>query len=165
MFRASRLWRLGAMALIVALPGAALAGQKHPGYARTVDDLRLARTLLQRANTSQVADASQDEVSLTIASIESALKEIDQEIGAGGAKPHALPRIPARMPWADRLADSLRLLERAEEECSREKDGAGTQGLQARVLGHLENAHTRLSVAVETVNFDYSARNTPTRND
>jgi hypothetical protein len=48
MFRNSNVCRLGAMALVLSLPGTALAGQKHPGYARTIDDLRFARALLQR---------------------------------------------------------------------------------------------------------------------
>ena len=33
------------------------------------------------------------------------------------------------------------------------------------VLTQLDQAHTRLTVAIQTVNFDYAARNMPTRND
>ncbi len=50
------------------------------------------------------------------------MAEIDKEIGAEGKKPHDLPRIDARMPWADRLAKSLKLLEMAQQDCSTEKD-------------------------------------------
>jgi hypothetical protein len=50
-------------------------------------------------------------------------------------------------------------------ECSREKDDSGYAGLQARVMSRLDHAHDRLRVAIDTVNFDYSARNLPTRND
>ena len=165
MFRTPNMCRLGALALVLSLPGTALAGQKHPGYARTRDDLRLARMLLQRTNQAQALDGSQDEVSLTIGYIDAAIEELDKEIGTEGKKAHALPRIDARMTWPDRLTTSLRFLEAAQAECRTEKDSSGDSGLRARVLDELDHAHTRLVVAVETKNFDYSARNIPTRND
>ena len=165
MFRTSKMCRFGAMALILSLPGTALAGQKHPGYVRTMEDLRWARALLQRTNEAQTLNGQQDEVSLTIANIDGAMAEIDKEIGVEGKKPHDLPRIDARMPWADRLTKSLKLLEMARQDCSSEKDNSGDGGLRARVLDQLDHAHTRLRVAVETKNFDYDARNLPTRND
>ena len=165
MFRITKMCRFGAMALVLSLPGTALAGQKHPGYMRTMDDLRLARALLQRTNQAQTLNGSQDEVSLTIGNIDAAMAEINQEIGADRKKPRDLPRIDARMPWADRLSKSLKLLELAEQDCSTEKDKSGESGLRARVLDQLDHAHTRIRVAVETKNFDYDARNLPTRND
>jgi hypothetical protein len=165
MFSSSKMCRFGAMALFLSLPGTALAGQKHPGYARTMDELRLARALLQRTNEAQVADGSQDEVSLTIGNIDTSMAEISQEIGEQGKKPHNLPRIDARMPWAERLAKSLKLLELAQQDCSTEKDNAGDSGLRARVLDQLDHARTRITVAIETKNFDYNARNMLTRND
>jgi hypothetical protein len=165
MFRSSKMCRFGAMALVLSLPGTALAGQKHPGYARTMDDLRLTRALLQRTNEAQALDGSQDEVSLTIGNIDASMEEISQEIGAQGKKPHSLPRIDARMPWAERLARSLKLLEMAKQDCSTEKDNVGDGGLRARVLDQLDHAHTRITVAIETKNFDYNARNMLTRND
>ena len=165
MFRITKMYRFGAMALVLSLPGTALAGQKHPGYMRTMDDLRLARALLQRTNQAQTLNGSQDEVSLTIGNIDAAMAEINQEIGADRKKPRDLPRIDARMPWADRLSKSLKLLELAEQDCSTEKDKSGESGLRARVLDQLDHAHTRIRVAVETKNFDYDARNLPTRND
>lgn len=165
MFRTSKMCRLGAMVLVLSLPGTALAGQKHPGYMRTMDDLRLARLLLQRTNEAQTLNGSQDEVSLTVSYIDAAMAEIDKEIGAEGKKHHALPRIDARIPWADRLTSSLKWLETAQQDCRTEKDNSGDSGLRAQVLDQLDHAHTRLTVAVETKNFDYTARNIPTRND
>jgi hypothetical protein len=165
MFRTTKMCRYGAMALVLSLPGTVLAGQKHPGYMRTMDDLRLARALLQRTNQAQTLNGSQDEVSLTIGNIDAAMAEISTEIGAGRKKPHDLPRIDSRMPWADRLSKSLKLLELAEQDCSTEKDKSGESGLRARVLDQLDHAHTRITVAIETKNFDYDARNLPTRND
>jgi len=165
MFRTSKRCLFGAMALVLSLAGTALAGQKHPGYMRSMDDLRLARALLQRTNEAQTLDGSQDEVSLTIANIDGAMAEIEKEIGVDRKKPHSLPRIDTRMPWAERLSKSLKLLELAEMDCGKEKDNPGDLGLQARVFNLLDQAHTRITVAIETKNFDYNARNMPTRND
>jgi hypothetical protein len=120
---------------------------------------------LQRTNEAQNLNGEQDEVSLTIANIDGAMAEIDKEIGVEGKKPQALPRIDARMPWADRLTKSLKLLEMARQDCSTEKDNSGDGGLRARVLDLLDHAHTRITVAIATKNFDYNARNLPTRND
>jgi hypothetical protein len=155
----------GAIALTLCLSGTAVAGRKHPGYLRTIDDLRVARALLQRTNEAQTLKGSQDEVSLTIANIDGAMADIDKEIGADRTKSHDIPRIDPRMPWAKRLSESLSLLEKAQQDCSKEKDDAGDLGLQARVLDRLDQAQTRITVAIETINFDYSARNLPTRND
>jgi len=130
-----------------------------------MDDLRLARALMQRTNQAQSVNGSEDEVSLTIANIDSAMAEINKEIGADRKKPHDLPRIDARMTWAERLSESLRLLERARQDCSNEKDNSGNAGLLTRVSDQLDQAHTRITVAIETKNFDYNARNLPTRND
>lgn len=165
MFRMSKMCRFGTMALVLSLPGTALAGQKHPGYDRTMDELRIARALLQRTNEAQTLNGSQDEISLTIANIDGAMAEIEKEIGTNGKKPRAVPRIDARMPWADRLAKSLKLLEMAQQDCGMEKDKSSDGGLRARVLNQLDDAHTRITVAIATKNFDYNARNMPTRND
>jgi hypothetical protein len=165
MFRTSKLCRFGALALVLSLPGTILAGQKHTGYDRTMDDLRWARALLQRTNEAQTVNGSQDEISLTIANIDGAMAEIEKEIGPEGKKPRAVPRIDTRMPWADRLAKSLKLLELAQQDCRTEKDNSGDGGLRARVLNQLDDAHTRITVAIATKNFDYNARNLPTRND
>ena len=165
MFRKSKFCRCGVLALTLCLSGTALAGQKHPGFVRTEDDLRLARALLQRKSTNLPEDGSQDEVSLTIANIDNALAQIDEEVGADHKKPRAVPRINPHMAWGERLAESMRLLEKAEQDCSKEKENGSDAGLHERILSLLEQSHTRLTVAIQTKNFDYTARNLPTRND
>jgi hypothetical protein len=165
MFSTSKLCGFGALALVLSLSGTARASHKHPGYMRTMDDLRLARALLQRTNEGQTVNGSEDEVSLTIGNIDGVMAEIEKEIGADRKKPRAVPRIDARLSWAGRLSESLRLLEKAKQDCSKEKDNAGDPGLQARVFNLLDQAHTRMTVAIETKNFDYNARSLPTRND
>ncbi len=165
MIRTSKVCLFGAMALALSLSCTALAGQKHQGYLRTMDDLRLARALLQRTNQAQNVNGSEDEVSLTIANMDGAMEEMNKVIGADRKKPHDIPRIDSRMSWAERLAESLRLIEMARQDCAREKDNSGDSGLQARVFNLLDQAQTRISVAIETKNFDYSARDLPTRND
>jgi hypothetical protein len=164
-FRTGKFGSLGLICLLLSLPSSAFAGHSHPGYDHAVDDLRLARALLQRPDGAQHPNEWQDEVSLTVGHIDMAVKEIEEGVGASRSKPHDLPRIDPHMTWAERLDQSLRLLERAEWDFAKEKDDAASAGLKGRIFDLLDQAHTRLSVAIQTVNFDYSARNIPTRND
>jgi hypothetical protein len=165
MLSTSKLFQIGAICLVLCLSGTVMAGQKHSGYSRTMDDLRLARTLLQRPGQEPVINGSEDEVSLTIGNIDAVMAEIEKEIGPDRKKSRALPRINPRMKWGERLNESLKLIEMAELDCNKEKDGPSDAGLQARVFNLLDQAHTRMTVAIETINFDYNARNLPTRND
>lgn len=165
MSRTPYLRPMGLICLLLSLPAGAFAGRNHPGYQHAVDDLRLAQALLQRSNIAPASNGWQDEVSLTMGNIEDAMKEMDTAVVRGHGKPSELPRLDARMPWAERLNQSLRLIERAELDCSKEKDDSGNAGLKGRVFDLLDQAHTRLSVAIQTVNFDYNARRLPTRND
>lgn len=165
MLRKVMLCQCGAIAVVLFLSGTVRAGQKHLGYARTMDDLREARVLLQRTSQVTAVDGSQDEVSLSVGYIDAAMADIYKTTGEQGEKPSEVPRIDARLPWAKRLSRSLKLLERAQLDCNGEKDTGGSDGLRSRVLDQLDHAHSRLSVALQTVNFDYSARNMSTRND
>lgn len=151
--------------LLLLLPASAFASHGHPGYQHAMDDLRLAQLLLQRSDIAPAGNGWHDEVSLTMDKIEEAMKQLDAAVGGDRGKPSDLPRVDARMAWAERLNQSLRLIERAEMDCSREKDGSGNAGSKALIFDLLDQAHTRLSVAIQTVNFDYSFRHLPTRND
>ncbi len=164
MLRSSKLCLNIAIALVLSFPCAALAGQKHQGYVRVLDDLRMARALLQRTG-DQNQNGPQDEVSLAIANIDGAIDEINKEANVKGGSSRDLPAIDAHMQWADRLSTSMRMLDKAMLDCSKEKDNPGNAGLQAKVLSRLDRAHDRIRVAIDTVNFDYTARNLPTRND
>jgi hypothetical protein len=171
MLRTLKVCSLAAILLALTLPAAAFPGLKHkaPNSSRTVEDLRLARALLQRSNEpnslpNSLNDA-QDEVSLTMANIDKALAEIDQEGVSAQKNPRTTQRIDPRMLWREHLAESLRLVEQAQLDCVKEKAIAGNADLHARVMAQLDEARTRIAVAIQTVNFDYSARNLPTRND
>ncbi len=124
----------------------------------------MVRALLQRANNVSTVDGSQDEVSLAISSIDGAISEINKEAPAGNKQPDA-PKIDSRMHWSDRLSMSFKMLDRAMFDCSKEKDNSGKTEVQSRVLASIAQAHDRIRVAIDTVNFDYSARNMDTRND
>jgi hypothetical protein len=165
MIRTSKLCQFGALALSLSLAGTVLAGHKQRGYVRTLDDLRLARMLLQRSNPTEAADESLDEISLTTSNIDNMISEINQGIGADRKKTPAVPQINTRLTWPERLTESLRLIQKAKLDCSSEKEKSGDDGLRFRILTQLEDAQSRLTVAVETVNFEYDARSVPTRND
>jgi hypothetical protein len=142
-----------------------MAGQKHAGYVRGLDDLRTARALLQRPNEAQAPSGLQDEVSLALTSIDEAIAQINTVSPDNGKKSHDVSGIDAHTKWSKRLSMSFRMLEQAKLDCAKEKDNSGDAGLQARVQGLIDQAHDRIRVAIDTVNFDYSARSLPTRND
>lgn len=161
MFTMLKRCSMGAIFLLLALPGGSFAGQNHAGYSHAMDDLRLARTLLQRPAGIQPVSDSPDEVSLAIGNIESAMKQIDPLIGPN--EKNQVPKVDPHMPWVERLTECLRLLDHAELSLANQKTSEGAAGVKARVFDLLDQARARLSVAVETVNFDYSSRHLPTR--
>jgi hypothetical protein len=165
MFRTTRIGLIASFGLFIALPGATFAKQHHVGYVRTLDDLRTARALLQRTEKVSTAEGSQDEVSLAISNIDGAIAEIGKEAVLKGKNAQEPVKVDARMTWSARLSASMRSLDRAKLDCSKEKDSAENAGMQARVLATIDRAHDRIRVAIDTINFDYSARNMPTRND
>ncbi len=165
MFRTMRMGLLAAIALTLSLSYAAWAGQKHLGYVHALDDLRTARALLQRTGDAQIPNGSQDEVSLALANIDEAIAQINTESPDNGKKSHDVSAIDPHTKWSKRLSMSYRMLDQAKQDCGKEKDDSGNAGLQARVQGLIDQAHDRIRVAIDTANFDYSARSLPTRND
>src|SRR5450756_641137 len=125
MFRTLKICLFAAIALVLSLPHSASAAQRHAGYVRALDDLRMARALLQRTNQAQTQDGSQDEVSLAMGNIDGAIAEIDKESSPKGKDSQDAPRIDAHMSWPKRLSMSFKLLDRAMLECSNEKDNSG----------------------------------------
>ena len=125
----------------------------------------MARVLLQRVDKVSTSDGSQDEVSLAIGSIDGAISEIDNEAPSSDKQSQNAPKFDARMRWSDRLSMSFKLLDKAMLDCNREKDSSGKTELHSRVLASIAQAHDRIRVAIDTINFDYSARNMDTRND
>jgi hypothetical protein len=164
MFRITRMGLIASIGLLISIPCATPAAKHQTAYVHTLEDLRMARALLQRANKVSTADGSQDEVSLAISNIDGAISEINKEAPVGDKQPDA-PKIDARMHWSDRLSMSFKMLDRAMFDCSKEKDNSGKSELQSHVLASIAQAHDRIRVAIDTVNFDYSARNMDTRND
>lgn len=165
MLRTTRIALIASFGLLISVPGAVFAAQHHAGYARSMDDLRTARALLQRADQVSTAEGSQDEVSLAIGSINAAIAEISKEAAVSDKNTPEPLKVNARMTWQARLSMSLRLLDRAKLDCSKEKDDSANAGLQSHVMASIDQAHDRIRVAIDTINFDYSARNMPTRND
>jgi hypothetical protein len=164
MFSTTRIGLIVSFGLFLSMPGATFAAQHHTGYVRSMEDLRAARALLQRANKISTAEGSQDEVSLAITNIDAAIAEISNEVPLDKNAQEA-PKVNPSMTWSARLSMSMKMLDRARLDCSKEKDNAANAGLQSRVFASIDHAHDRIRVAIDTVNFDYSARNMPTRND
>jgi len=165
MFSVTRMGLIASIGLLISIPCATPAAQHHQGYVHTLEDLRMARVLLQRADKVSASDGSQDEVSLAIGSIDGAISEIAEEAPASDKQTRNAPKFDSRMRWPERLSMSFRLLDKAMFDCGRDKDRSGNAELQSQVLASIEQAHDRIRVAIDTINFDYSARNLDTRND
>ena len=163
MFRITRMGLIASVGLLISIPGTTSAARHQTAYVHTLEDLRMARALLQRADKVSTAEGSQDEVSLAISNIDGAIAAINKEIPASDKQ--QAPKFDARMHWSDRLSMSFKMLDRAMFDCSKEKDNSGKAELQSRVLASIAQAHDRIRVAIDTVNFDYSTRNMDTRND
>jgi hypothetical protein len=164
MFRITRMGLIASIGLLISIPCATPAARHQTAYVRTLEDLRMARALLQRADKISTPDSPQDEVSLAISSIDGAISEINKEAPTEDKQPD-VPKFDTRMPWSARLSMSFKMLDRAMFDCSKEKDNSGKTELQSKVLASIEQAHDRIRVAIDTIYFDYSARNMDTRND
>lgn len=156
MTRISKISLFLIIAMVMSLPAAARPASSHSHYVRTLQDLSVARVLLQRTAATQPGKDQPDEVKLAVASIDSAIAEINGASVTNGAPNSDAVQIDARDSWETRLAKSAEMLDRAEQDLSRGKDDSGVEGLQTRVMAQIDQARTRIRVAIETVNFNYS---------
>jgi hypothetical protein len=120
--------------LCVALPSWADTPGKHPAYLHALSDLRDARAHLEHMSSDPVDHEE-----------EHAIEQIDKAIGE---IKHA-----AIMDGKD-IQDhvpALELLDRAKRDVSGEEDQPDTQGLQLRVIHHIDEARHSVKHAIDTV--------------
>jgi len=144
------------IALILSLPCLTVAASGHSHSVHALQDLRLASALLQRTDATQPTIDQPDETKLAIDSIEGAIAEINDASIGDGTNKTGIPQVDPRVPRQTRLVKSLELLDKAQQDWSKEREGAGVSGLQARVSAQIDQARNRVRVAIAVVNFDYS---------
>jgi len=135
------------LGLIVAAPTWADTPGKHPAYLHALSDLRDARAHLERLASDPV---NQDEDNAVIA-IDKAIDEIKRAAIMDGKNIADHVPVDAHLPLRGRFHKALDLLNRARADVSGEEDQPDTQGLQMRVIHHIEEAHHAVKHAIETI--------------
>jgi hypothetical protein len=135
------------LGLIVAAPTWADTPGKHPAYLHALADLRDARAHLERLASDPV---NQDEDNAVIA-IDKAIDEIKRAAIMDGKNIADHMPVDAHLPLRGRFHKALDLLNKAKADVSGEEDQPDTQGLQMRVIHHIEEAHHAVKHAIETI--------------
>jgi hypothetical protein len=136
-----------AVALVVSFTALEVRAQQHPAYLRALSDLRFARSLLQRPDGGELRAQERD----AIHKIDDAIGEIKRASIDDHKDLGDHPPVDVHMPWAGRLHKALEVLDDARHDCEKEEDNPRTQGLQLRVIKHIEEAHHHVEEAIAIV--------------
>ena len=136
-----------AVALIAAMPSWADTPGHHPAYLHALADLRDARAHLEHATAEPVVP---EEVH-AIDHIDKAIGEIKHAAIMDGKNIQDHMPVDAHMVRDGRFHKALELLDKAKQDVSGEEDQPDTQGLQSRVLHHIDEARRSVKHAIETV--------------
>jgi hypothetical protein len=120
---------------------------KHPAYLHALSDLRDARAQLQRPDGGALhaeERAAIDDINKAIAEIKKAAIDDGKNIDQHDA-------VDAHLPWTGRLHKARDLLDKAHHDVKEEEDNPGAQGLQVRVLEHIDRAHHHVDEAIAIV--------------
>jgi tetratricopeptide (TPR) repeat protein len=133
--------RLTLLSLLIATcVGMAFADKpgRHPHYLHALSDLRHARALLDQLAGSEKRDAEEERA---IRKIDDAINEIKRASIDDGKDLNDHPPIDAKLKRAGRYHKALELLDAAHKDVTMEEDDAKSQGLQGRVIAHVDEAH------------------------
>jgi hypothetical protein len=122
----------------------ASAQGKHPAYIHALADLRDARAYLQRPD----GGALHAQESAAIADINAAIAEIKKAAIEDGKNPDDHVHIDGHLGWTGRLHKSRELLDKAHHDVTEEEDNPAAQGLQGRVIAHIDRAHQHVDEAI-----------------
>lgn len=120
---------------------------KHPAYLHALADLRDARACLTRPD----GGALHAEESAAIAQINQAIDEIKKAAIDDGKNPDDHLHIDGHLGWTGRLHKSRELLDKAHRDVTEEEDNPAAQGLQGRVISHIDKAHRHVDEAIAIV--------------
>jgi|SRR5271157_2710667 len=110
---------------------------RHPRYLHALSDLRLARAYLEHYAASEHRDAEQDHA---IRKIDDAINEIKRASIDDGKRLDEHPPIDTNLRGG-RYHKVLELLDAAHRDVTMEEDDPRSQGLQGRVIKHIDEAH------------------------
>lgn len=135
------------VALFAAAPTWADNPGKHPAYLHALSDLRDARAHLEHLSSDPV-DREEEHA---IANIDKAIAEIKHAAIADGKDIQDHLPVDAHLVRSGRFHKALELLDKAKRDVSGEEDQPDTQGLQLRVIHHIDEARRSVRHAIETV--------------
>jgi hypothetical protein len=138
---------VAAAALLAAVPTWADNPGRHPAYLHALSDLRDARAHLEHFGSEPVNQEEEH----AIAQIDKAINEIKQAAIMDGKDIQDHKPVDAHMQRTGRFHKAMELLDKAKQDVSGEEDQPDTQGLQMRVIHHIEEARHSVKRAIETV--------------
>jgi hypothetical protein len=138
---------LSSIALFAAAPTWADNPGKHPAYLHALSDLRDARAHLEHFSSDPV-DHSEEHA---IGDIDKAIAEIKHAAIMDGKDIQDHMPVDAHLARTGRFHKALELLDKARRDVSGEEDQPDTQGLQLRVIHHIDEARRSVKHAIEIV--------------
>ncbi len=137
----------GAIALFVVAPTWADTPGRHPAYLHALSDLRDARAHLEHFSSEPVNQEEEH----AIEHIDKAIGEIKRAAIMDGKNIQEHMPVDAHLNRHDRYRKAMELLDKAQRDVSGEEDQPDTQGLQLRVIHHIEEAKHSVRHAIETL--------------
>ena len=134
-----------AVALFAAAPTWADNPGHHPAYLHALSDLRDARAHLEHFSGDPVDHAEEH----AIQHIDRAIGEIKQAAIMDGKNIADHMPVDAHLARHDRFRKAMELLDQAKRDVSGEEDQPDTQGLQLRVIHHIDEAKRSVRHAIE----------------
>jgi hypothetical protein len=120
---------------------------RHPAYLHALSDLRDARAHLEHFSSDPVDHEEEH----AIANIDKAIAEIKHAAIMDGKDIQDHTPVDAHLMRKGRFHKALELLDKAKRDVSGEEDQPDTQGLQLRVIHHIDEARRSVKHAIETV--------------
>ena len=111
---------------------------RHPHYLHALSDLRHARGFLDKLAMNEHRDEME---SHAIHQIDEAINVIKRASIDDGKNLNDHPPIDARLTRGERYRKALELLDAAHRDVTMEEDTPQSQGLQGRVIQHVDEAH------------------------
>ena len=136
-----------AVAMFVSAPTWADNPGRHPAYLHALADLRDARAHLEHFSS----DAVDHQEEHAIAEIDKAINEIKRAAIMDGKDIQDHMPVDAHLERRGRFHKAMELLDKAKRDVSGEEDQPDTQGLQLRVIHHIDEAQRSVRHAIETV--------------
>jgi hypothetical protein len=121
--------------------------REHPAYFHALTDLRHARAHLQRPDGGELREQER----IAIREIDEAINEIKRASIEDGKNIDDHPPVDSHLDWGGRLHRAAELLDKAHRDVSEEEDNRFADGLQARALRHIDEAHHHVEEAIHMV--------------